>query len=72
MIEFKIAKIETTSDISEKESNELVKRLYELGLYPGLTITIIGRVSFGAVTIIQYGATKLALNQQEMSCLYGH
>jgi len=55
----------------EDESLNRVKRLYELGLRPGLQIQIIGKVSFNSVTIIQFGQTRLALNEQEMSCLHG-
>lgn len=55
----------------EDESLSRVKRLYELGLRPGLQIQIIGKVSFNSVTIIQFGQTRLALNEQEMLCLHG-
>ena len=62
----------TAFDSSEEdESLSRVKRLYELGLRPGLQIQIIGKVSFNSVTIIQFGQTRLALNEQEMSCLHG-
>ncbi len=53
-------------------STEIVQRLYELGLRPGVVIKIIRQVSFGTVTIIEYGHTRLALNEQEMACLHGH
>jgi Fe2+ transport system protein FeoA len=59
-----IAKIESTD-------TELVQRLYDLGLHPGLEIKIVSRVSFGSVTIIQYGSTRLALNAEEFACLRG-
>lgn len=65
MESFVIDKIESTD-------NELVQRLYDLGLHPGLKVQVVARVSFGSVTIIQYGSTKLALNKEEFACLRGH
>ena len=65
-----IDKIEATQ--KSEFSSEIVQRLYELGLRPGLQIKIIRRISFGTVTIIEYGHTRLALNELEMSCLHGH
>lgn len=62
---FVISKIESTD-------KELVRRLYDLGLRPGLKVRIVARISFGSVTVIQYGATKLALNEEEFACLRGH
>ncbi|MBC7419763.1 MAG: ferrous iron transport protein A [Bdellovibrio sp.] len=53
-------------------SDAIVQRLYELGLRPGVEIKIIRRISFGTVTVIEYGQTRLALNEQEMACLHGH
>jgi Fe2+ transport system protein FeoA len=53
-------------------TQEIIQRLYELGLRPGVEIKIIRRISFGTVTVIEYGHTRLALNEQEMSCLHGH
>lgn len=54
-----------------ESSMEIVQRLYELGLRPGVVIKIIRKISFGTVTVIEYGQTRLALNNQEMSCLRG-
>jgi Fe2+ transport system protein FeoA len=68
---FVIHKIESQNQNAEKESEDMVKRLYELGLRPGIEVYVIQKVSFGSVTIIQYGPTRLALNEQEMSCLHG-
>lgn len=59
-------------DKIESTDKELVQRLYDLGLHPGLEIKIMSRVSFGSVTIIQYGSTRLALNAEEFACLRGH
>ena len=56
----------------ESPDRELVQRLYDLGLHPGLKVLVVARVSFGSVTIIQYGSTKLALNKEEFECLHGH
>lgn len=66
-----IDKISALPQTSKSEAEELVNRLYELGLRPGLEVKIVGKVSFGSVTIIQFGQTRLALNKEEMSCLHG-
>ncbi len=57
---------------SDSSSLEMVQRLYELGLRPGIEVKIVCCISFGTVTVIEYGHTRLALNQQEMACLHGH
>lgn len=66
-----LQKIEAQPHVPAPEARDLVKRLYELGLRPGIEIQIVSKVSFNSVTIIQYGPTRLALNEQEMSCLRG-
>jgi len=68
---FMLQKIEAPSELPEQEKEDLVKRLYELGLRPGIQLQVVGKISFNTVTIIQYGHTKLALNEQEMACLLG-
>ena len=50
---------------------DIVKRLYDLGLFPELKIEIVQIISFGSVTVIQFNETILALNQEEISCLHG-
>ena len=50
---------------------DIVKRLYDLGLFPDLKIEIVQKISFGSVTVIQFNETILALNQEEISCLHG-
>jgi Fe2+ transport system protein FeoA len=56
-----------------KEPNpELIQRLYDFGLHPGIEVEVVGKVSFNSVTIIQFGNTRLALNEEEFSCLHGH
>jgi Fe2+ transport system protein FeoA len=69
---FKLEKIEPPQNIPEQEGQDLVKRLYELGLRPGIQFQISGKISFNTVTVIQYGQARLALNELEMSCLHGH
>lgn len=64
-----IKKIESPDNSQTNE--EVVRRLYELGLRPGIQIQIVGQISFNSVTVIQYGETRLALNELEMSCLHG-
>ncbi len=64
-----IDKIEALT--KNETSTEIVQRLYELGLRPGVQIKIIRKISFGTVTVIEYGQTRLALNEQEMACLHG-
>jgi Fe2+ transport system protein FeoA len=54
---------------SEEGSDSMIERLYDLGLYEGIEIKIIRRVSFGHITIIQFNHTLLALNETEMLCL---
>ncbi len=66
-----LEKIEARDQATSVEAQELVKRLYELGLRPGIEFQVVGKVSFNSVTIIQYGQTRLALNEQEMACLHG-
>ncbi len=48
---------------------DIIERLYDLGLYEGVEVEIKRKVSFGQITIIQFDQTILALNQAEMSCL---
>ncbi len=69
MKKFIILKIEATGIRDQKD---LEKRLYDLGFHPGLEVEIVGRVSFNSVTIVQYGATRIALNDEEFACLHGH
>ena len=51
--------------------DDIVKRLFDLGLYPDLKIEIVQKISFNSVTVVQFNETILALNQEEMSCLHG-
>lgn len=69
MKKFTIQKIELPARSQDKE---LIQRLYDLGLHPGLEVTVVSKVSFNSVTIIQYGSTRLALNEEEFACLRGH
>ena len=69
MKKFTIQKIELPA---RSQDNELIQRLYDLGLHPGLEVTVVSKVSFNSVTIIQYGSTRLALNEEEFACLRGH
>lgn len=69
MKKFKITKIEASGI---KDGKDLEKRLYDLGFHPGLEVEIVSTVSFNSVTIVQYGATRIALNDEEYACLHGH
>jgi len=51
---------------------DLIQRLYDFGLHPGIEVEVVGKVSFNSVTVIQFGNTRLALNEEEFSCLRGH
>lgn len=51
---------------------DIVHRLHEMGLHVGMKIKILRRLGFGAVTVVQYGQTLLALNAEEVACLRGH
>ena len=68
MKKLKIQKIELPN---QKRDDDLIQRLYDLGLHPGLEIEVIGNVSFNSVTIVQFGSTRIALNKEEFSCLHG-
>lgn len=58
---------------SEKNSqSDIVKRLYDMGLHPGVEVSIVSKISFNSVTVIQFGSTRLALNEEEFACLHGH
>lgn len=56
-------------EASEIGFEDIIERLYDLGLYEGVEVEIKRKVSFGQITIIQFDQTILALNQAEMSCL---
>ena len=78
MKKFILSKIEVTSSSDEQADNaavtadsNLVQRLYDLGLHPGLEIEVISKISFNSVTIIQFGETRIALNSGEFACLHG-
>jgi Fe2+ transport system protein FeoA len=60
-----IQKIQTT----DLANAEIVERLYDLGLFEGLEINILRKISFGQITVLQFEQTILALNTSEMSCL---
>ena len=69
MNKFVITKIEMPAN---KSNNlELIQRLYDFGFCPGLEVQVIGRVSFNSVIIVQYDTTRIALNEEEFSCLHG-
>ena len=70
MKKFILQKIETPIEV-HSESN-LIQRLYDLGLHPGLEIEVVSKISFNSVTIIQFGETRIALNREEFACLHGH
>ena len=73
MKKFVIQKIEAPQIMmGEVAKRDLEKRLCDLGFYPGLEVEVVAKISFKSVTIIQYGATRLALNQEEFACLRGH
>lgn len=56
---------------NQRKDNDLIERLYDMGLHPGLEIEVIGKISFNSVTIVQFGTTRIALNAEEFSCLHG-
>lgn len=51
------------------DNTELVQKLVGLGLYPGLQFSIVQKIGFSSVTIIQFDQTLVALNQREFACL---
>jgi ferrous iron transport protein A len=48
---------------------QLVERLKELGVHPGLNLTYLGRAPFSGPLLFRFGATVLALRQEEVACL---
>ncbi|MBY0554973.1 ferrous iron transport protein A [bacterium] len=68
MKKFILEKIEVPKGAANAD---LIKRLYDLGLHPGLEVEIVSKISFNSVTVIQYGSTRLALNEEEFACLHG-
>lgn len=71
MKKFVISKIESPANSDNTVEKEVIQRLYDLGLHPGLEVEIVFKISFDSVTIIQFGATRLALNNEEFLCLHG-
>ncbi len=69
MKQFKIIDIRDSED---QNNSDIVKRLYDMGLYPSLEVCVVNKISFNSVFIIQYGNTRLALNEEEFQCLRGH
>lgn len=53
----------------DPDNTELVQKLVGLGLYPGLQFSIVQKIGFSSVTIIQFDQTLVALNQREFACL---
>lgn len=47
----------------------LIERLIDFGLYPGVELEIIKKLSLSNVTVIRFHQTLLALNEQEFKCL---
>jgi Fe2+ transport system protein FeoA len=48
---------------------QVMQRLHDLGLYSGISITVLNIVSFSSVYVLQFGDSIVALNETEMSCL---
>jgi ferrous iron transport protein A len=46
-----------------------IERLKELGLHQGLKIVFQSRMPFSGPSLIRFGATVLALRQEEAACL---
>lgn len=65
-IELTITEIKSDNMI---DYNNIIERLYDLGLHVGLKVKVLRTTSFGKVTVLQFDHTILALNIEEMSCL---
>lgn len=50
-------------------SQDLIQRLIDFGLYPGVEFEIVRTLSLSKVTVIRFHQTLLALNEQEFKCL---
>ena len=75
MNKFIISKIEIPMGAKKNNDQtqaELIQRLYDFGFCPGLEIEIVAKISFNSVTIVQFENTRIALNEEEFSCLHGH
>lgn len=53
----------------DQEMAPLVERIYELGVYPGITIEILHQIQNSHITVIGFNETVIALNQSEFLCL---
>jgi Fe2+ transport system protein FeoA len=56
-------------ELTPQASQELIKRLIDFGLYPGVEFEIVKTLSLSNVTVIRFHQTLLALNEQEFKCL---
>ena len=57
-------------EITAFEGNaQVIERLKELGLHPGLQLIYQSRMPFNGPKLIRFGATVLALREEEAACL---
>lgn len=53
----------------DQEMAPLVERIYELGIYPGMTVHILHQIQNSHITVVGFNETAIALNQKEFLCL---
>ncbi len=58
--------LQASMDASDQE---LVKRLADLGLRPGVDLQVLFRIPFGGPLVVRLGAMSLALRLEEAECL---
>lgn len=46
-----------------------VQRLYEMGLYPGLTVKILHILNYRNIFVLSFDENSIALNRKEFLCL---
>ena len=56
-------------EATPQASQDLIQRLIDFGLYPGVEFEIVKTLSLSNVTVIRFHQTLLALNEQEFKCL---
>ncbi len=49
--------------------DQIVQRLRELGLHPGIEVEYVGQAPFAGPRILRVGATLIALRSEEAACV---
>lgn len=57
------------SVIGMKGDSDIISRLFDLGIYKGVSIEVLGKAPFGGPYLVKAGMTLLALRESEAQCL---